>query len=125
MRTGQTPVMGLLPSSLFVLDTFHLLSLAYHYQSLATFIAFGYYLIAQFSQPAAYNYWAVIALDAFLTTFWFISFIVLASEVSRDLAVAGGGDALYSAQGLAVTTVFAAFELSVLRSRGHKAIPRS
>jgi hypothetical protein len=69
-----------------------------------------YYAVAQFGPPTAYNYWAVIALDAYLTFFWFVSFVLLSSEVADDFATNSGGDYFASAQGLAAAIIFAALE---------------
>jgi hypothetical protein len=47
-----------------------------------------YYLVAEFSAPAIYNYWAVLALDIFLVIMWLASFALLASEVGAFLSAA-------------------------------------
>lgn len=49
---------------------------------LMTLVVTIYYLVAEFSSPAAYNYWAVLALDIFLVIMWLASFALLASEVA-------------------------------------------
>lgn len=46
-----------------------------------------YYLVAEFSAPAIYNYWAVLALDIFLVIMWLASFALLASEVGTFLSI--------------------------------------
>lgn len=78
---------------------------------MSTFVIFGYYSVAQFIRPDIYNYWAVIALDAYLTVFWFVSWVALIAEVADDFAVTISGDQLHSAYGLAITIVFALFEV--------------
>ncbi|KAH8901614.1 hypothetical protein GQ53DRAFT_815072 [Thozetella sp. PMI_491] len=77
----------------------------------STFGVFAYYIVAQFIRPLSYNYWAVIALDAYLTIFWFASFVALISEVADDFATSNSGDQLHSAHGLAATIAFSAFEV--------------
>ncbi|CAK7221680.1 hypothetical protein SCUCBS95973_004580 [Sporothrix curviconia] len=49
---------------------------------IAAIIAVVYSLVAILAAPAAYNYWAVLSLDIFLTVFWLISFALLASQVA-------------------------------------------
>jgi len=41
-----------------------------------------YLLVAEFSAPKIYNYWAVLSLDIFLLIFWLCSFAYLASQVA-------------------------------------------
>lgn len=49
---------------------------------IASIIVCIYVLVATLAAPAAYNYWAVLALDVFLVIFWLISFALLASQVA-------------------------------------------
>jgi hypothetical protein len=53
-------------------------------QSLATFIVVGYFLITHYAAAcqAAYNYWAVLALDIFAIIFWLSSMAHLAATRS-------------------------------------------
>lgn len=69
-----------------------------------------YYLIAQFGRPDAYNYWAVLALDGYLTIFWFVSFVLLITEVADDFAESVDGSPLPSSQSLIVAILAAAYE---------------
>lgn len=55
---------------------------------LMTLVVTIYYLVAEFSSPAAYNYWAVLALDIFMVVMWLASFALLASEVAAIYAYA-------------------------------------
>lgn len=45
-----------------------------------------YYIVAEFSAPAIYNYWAVLGCDIFLVVMWLASFALLASEVGTLMA---------------------------------------
>lgn len=47
-----------------------------------------YHLVAWYSAPHAYNYWAVLALDIFLIVMWLASFALLASEVADFFSIA-------------------------------------
>lgn len=39
-------------------------------------------LVAHYSMPKIYNYWAVLGLDIFLVVFWLIAMAVTASEAN-------------------------------------------
>jgi hypothetical protein len=41
-----------------------------------------YYLVVRFSQPAGYNYWAVLGLDIFLVIMWLSQFAALGADAS-------------------------------------------
>ncbi|KAK1597459.1 uncharacterized protein LY79DRAFT_508051 [Colletotrichum navitas] len=49
--------------------------------SLSTMVVTVWLIVAEFSSPKAYNYWAVLALDIFLLFFWLCSFALLATQV--------------------------------------------
>ncbi|KAB5578654.1 hypothetical protein GE09DRAFT_1214813 [Coniochaeta sp. 2T2.1] len=57
--------------------------------ALMTLIVTIYHLVAEFSAPAVYNYWAVLALDILLVIMWLASFALLASEVAAIYSYAG------------------------------------
>jgi hypothetical protein len=68
--------------------------------------------VAQTGKPEIYNYWAVTALDAYLALFWFVSFVVLITEVADNFATSNHtGGALSSSHGLIAAIIFASFEL--------------
>ncbi|KAK2048123.1 hypothetical protein LZ31DRAFT_591732 [Colletotrichum somersetense] len=48
--------------------------------SLSTMVVTVWLIVAEFSSPKAYNYWAVLALDIFLLFFWLCSFALLATQ---------------------------------------------
>ncbi|EFQ25329.1 hypothetical protein CGRA01v4_02715 [Colletotrichum graminicola] len=48
--------------------------------SLSTMVVTVWLIVAEFSSPKAYNYWAVLALDIFLLFFWLCSFALLAAQ---------------------------------------------
>ncbi|KAK2022923.1 hypothetical protein LX32DRAFT_173883 [Colletotrichum zoysiae] len=48
--------------------------------SLSTMVVTVWLIVAEFSSPRAYNYWAVLALDIFLLFFWLCSFALLAAQ---------------------------------------------
>lgn len=48
----------------------------------ATIIITLYVVLSTLVWPVAYNYWAVLGLDAFGTLIWLVSFALLASEVN-------------------------------------------
>jgi len=56
---------------------------------LMTLVVTIYYLVAEYSSPAVYNYWAVLALDIFLVIMWLASFALLASEVAAVYSYSG------------------------------------
>jgi hypothetical protein len=62
---------------------------------LMTLIVTIYYLVAEFSAPAVYNYWAVLALDIFLVIMWLSSFALLASQVSAIYSYSGSSSYYY------------------------------
>lgn len=47
-------------------------------------------LVAEYYMPKIYNYWAVLALDIFLTVFWLIGMAVTASEANVLFAASSG-----------------------------------
>jgi hypothetical protein len=60
-------------------------------QAVATIITLIYILVATYSQPIIYQYWAILALEIFCLIFWLISFALLASEVAIAAAYTCGG----------------------------------
>ncbi|KAK1994953.1 hypothetical protein LX36DRAFT_583382 [Colletotrichum falcatum] len=50
--------------------------------SVSTLVVTVWLVVAEFSSPKAYNYWAVLALDIFLLLFWLFAFALLAAEVA-------------------------------------------
>ncbi|KAH7381508.1 hypothetical protein BKA66DRAFT_570650 [Pyrenochaeta sp. MPI-SDFR-AT-0127] len=52
------------------------------FTALATLITGIYLLVAEYSSPRLYNYWAILGLDIFLVIFWLCSFAPLAAQVS-------------------------------------------
>lgn len=81
-------------------------------QGIFTLIATTYYLVAEYNQPNAYNYWAVLALDIFLVVMWLASFALLASQVSALFAVVNNtyydsySDTYYKYASDAITTAW-------------------
>ncbi len=47
-----------------------------------TWITSIYHIVAEFSAPQIYNYWAVLSLDIFMVIMWLCSFALLASAVA-------------------------------------------
>jgi len=52
------------------------------FTAIATMIITVYYIVAVTAVPTAYNYWAILSLDAFAIIFWIISMSILAWEVA-------------------------------------------
>ena len=57
--------------------------------ALMTLIVTIYHLVAEFSSPQIYNYWAVLGLDILLVIMWLSSFALLASQVATIYSYAG------------------------------------
>jgi hypothetical protein len=70
-----------------------------------TMIATIYYLVAEFSSPASYNYWAVLALDIFLVIMWLASFALLASDVAVIYAYAADASYYYGYKRSEITDI--------------------
>jgi len=76
----------------------------------ATIIITLYVLLSTLVWPIAYNYWAVLGLDAFGTLIWLVSFALLASEVNSTKTLfddygygSGLGSSSYSSSGSSST----------------------
>jgi hypothetical protein len=52
------------------------------FSRLRTLFTSIYYLVVRFSQPAGYNYWAVLGLDIFLVIMWLSQFAALGADAS-------------------------------------------
>ncbi|EGY17339.1 hypothetical protein HYQ45_009246 [Verticillium longisporum] len=50
--------------------------------AVATLIVTVWLVVAEYSLPCIYNYWAVLALDIFLVVFWLCAFALLASQAA-------------------------------------------
>ncbi|KAH7029935.1 uncharacterized protein B0I36DRAFT_364402 [Microdochium trichocladiopsis] len=70
------------------------------FSGIATIICVVYYIVAEYALPAAYNYWAYLALDIFLVVFWLISFALVA------VPVAYFGTAAYSLSSYGLTLYY-------------------
>lgn len=71
------------------------------FSAIATIIIAVYVIVASTAAPAAYNYWAIIALDSLMVLFWIVSFAYLAYEVaSVQLVTYTYTDCLYSYAGV-------------------------
>jgi hypothetical protein len=71
------------------------------FSAIATIIIAVYVIVASTAAPAAYNYWAIIALDSLMVLFWVVSFAYLAYEVaSVDIYTYTYNDCLYSYAGV-------------------------
>lgn len=81
---------------------------------LMTLIVTVYYIVAEFSAPAIYNYWAVLSLDIFLVIMWLASFALLASEVAAIYSYTSStyydyySGSYYTSSGLGGATAWAA-----------------
>ena len=76
---------------------------------LMTLIVTTYYLVAEYSSPAVYNYWAVLALDILLVIMWLASFALLASEVAAVYSYSGSSysyDTYYKRSDIAKRTAY-------------------
>ncbi|KAK4101622.1 hypothetical protein N658DRAFT_496050 [Parathielavia hyrcaniae] len=51
-----------------------------------TLIASVYHMVAHWSVPALYNYWAILGLDILLVVMWLCSFALLAARVAATYA---------------------------------------
>ncbi|KAI1815247.1 hypothetical protein GGS20DRAFT_356103 [Poronia punctata] len=60
------------------------------FTSVVSILSSIYLLVAHFSQPIAYNYWAVLGLEIFHVVFWLIAFAVLASQAAVWLSYTAG-----------------------------------
>ncbi|KAI1424527.1 hypothetical protein F5Y12DRAFT_715288 [Xylaria sp. FL1777] len=60
------------------------------FTSIVCLISSVYILVAHFNSPVAYNYWAILGLDAFHALFWLISFALLASQAALILSYSSG-----------------------------------
>lgn len=47
-----------------------------------TLVSSIYHMVAHFSMPALFNYWAILGLDALFIVLWLASFALLASRVA-------------------------------------------
>jgi len=65
------------------------------FTALSTIILTVYIGVSTFVLPIAYNYWAILGLDAFGVIFWLISFALLASEVSDYSVGSASCDYIY------------------------------
>jgi hypothetical protein len=71
------------------------------FSAIATIIIAVYVIVASTAAPAAYNYWAIIALDSLMVLFWIVSFAYLAYEVaSVQLVTYTYTDCLYEYAGV-------------------------
>jgi len=52
------------------------------FTTVATIIVCIYNIVAELGPVSLYNYWAILALDIFLTVFWLISFALMAAQVA-------------------------------------------
>lgn len=82
-------------------------------QAIATIITLIYILVATYSQPIIYQYWAILGLEIFCLIFWLISFALLASEVALAAAYDCGGD-YYDAYGIYYTTTCSSATLGLI-----------
>ncbi|KAM0335375.1 hypothetical protein ACHAQA_000420 [Verticillium albo-atrum] len=78
--------------------------------AVATLITTVWLVVAEYSLPRIYNYWAVLALDIFLVVFWLCAFALLASQVAFVFSGSSYCDlySCYSSEPTGLYFVFAA-----------------